>query len=186
MENATIITNMIDWNKLIGSNIKCLYGTNMNAYYHEKYTFFQFHKGFWIELENAENTNTIFFNGSIVEDASGDDIFKLSVKEDIFHSMEQKLKQNILYPRYISKANPKFMLIEDIALYHYKSDDLVEKMPFAVKINCTEGRAILIRFEFPADGLQVSFDKSEIEAFFKKDFFGKKLILSEIFPSNSV
>lgn len=163
--------------KMVGIKVRSICGPNLNAYYYTNYSFFQFHKGFLIEGITSEKEKIgLFFNGCIKELASGYDIFLLTIQEETTKKKEFEL--NFLYPKYFIEKETSDFIIEAVDLYNYKIEALPDQTyPFALVVHCKNNQQFIIRFEFPADGLHLSFDKKVVSSFFENDSLGKQLFL---------
>jgi len=149
-------------NKVLDCTVQELSGENLNAYHFGGRLFYQFHKGVYLRFQEDQY---LFFNGSIIESESGLDHFFLQVKE--VEALEAPHMLNRLFYR-------PSLTVEGYELHGLALENGTVQ-PFAIILKDALGQQLNIRFEFPADGLHVSFGQEAWEAFCREAPFGRKL-----------
>jgi len=147
---------------LLGCTVQELSGENLNACHFGERLFYQFHKGVHLRFQEDQY---LFFNGSIIESESGLDHFFLQVKE--VEALEAPHMLNRLFYR-------PSLTVEGYELHGLALENGTVQ-PFAIILKDALGQQLNIRFEFPADGLHVSFGQEAWEAFCREAPFGRKL-----------
>jgi len=155
---------------LLGCTVQELSGENLNACHFGERLFYQFHKGVHLRFQEDQY---LFFNGSIIESESGLDHFFLQVKE--VEALEAPhMLSRLFYRSSLTMANNRLFIVEGYELHGLALENGTVQ-PFALILKDALGQQLNIRFEFPADGLHVSFGQEEWETFFREDPFGRKL-----------
>lgn len=149
-------------NLVLGCPVQELSGENLNAYHFGDQVFYQFHKGVYLGFKEGQY---LFFDGSIVESESGLDHFFLQLKEAEAPETPHMLNRLFYRP---------FLTVEGYELHGLAFEDGAVE-PFAIILKDALGQQLNIRFEFPADGLHVSFGQEAWAAFRREDPFGRKL-----------
>lgn len=158
------------FDECLGYPVQELLGDNLNVYYLGEQLFFQFHKGVYLQVGEDRY---LFFNGRIIESENGRDDFFLYVEKSQPPEMPH-LMNRLFYRMHRETPNSRNFTVKGCELYGLEREG-VDIQPFALIFKDAFEQQLIIRFEFPADGLHVSFGEKAWAKFLKEDFFGRKL-----------
>lgn len=174
--NLDLISTALD--ELVGAKISAFRGENIDTYINNNDVSCQFHKGIFLVGKNLNDEKiNIFLNGTILEGSDGNDQFYLELSH--YKTIENATVHSSLYYRKCRQSSkPSYFQIAQCELYVYQnSKNVFEPFALLMKSECED--SAIIRFDFPADGLQLSFSEERFQQFLIEDFFGKKLIKYE-------
>lgn len=167
----------------IGNRVRVIYGPNLYIYMTDERISFQFHQNFRIALENSrlstsgknDRMDTFFLSGRINESDSGVDTFDIEAKYE--GKIKRTQMQNAVFPSYDHEGRSKPYKIINYVLYGYQGFEMSLIFPIAILFKCEEEKLMMIRIEFPADGLNITFSRALIEEYFQSDPWGKRAIV---------
>ena len=165
----------LDFKDLIGSEVKMFFGNKMSATNINGHLVYEFREGVSILTPFENKIESAFnFSGKITELSNLEDSFDLLVKKEMIDVVGYTEKCML---QWRTKLSSNFLKVIGVDVYGMKVDSITEPEIFALYFHCEEKEEFLIFFDFPADGLSLSFDREFIAKFFKSDPMGKKCFL---------